>query len=303
MSVLNTEEFLKNASEQRYALCAYNVDTLDYIRAVVDAAEEEQAPIIIETVEQAIEAMGLKCFSKVAREMAEEASVPVGIHLDHGSSLDWVKACLDVGFTSVMIDASHKPLKDNIMITREVVRLAEKYGAFTEGEIGHVPGIEERAEGPQSDLVYTEPEEAAAYCRESGVQSLAVSIGTVHYMKKQPLKLDFHLLDRIRTVVQVPLVLHGGAAVTDSDMRMAVEHGIVKYNIAYKGFKAYLTGLERGLKDIKEEILPGKLFVFPSEVIQAGVKIAKEEIRSKIRLLGGNGKAGYLRNGGSSGRA
>jgi ketose-bisphosphate aldolase len=215
MSVLNTEGFLKHATEQRYALCVYNVDTLDYIRAVVEAAEEEKAPIIIETVEQAIEAMGLKCFSRVARQMAEEASVPIGIHLDHGNSFDWVKACLDVGFTSVMIDASHKPLKDNVLITRKVVQLAEKYGAFTEGEIGHVPGIEERSGGPQSHLVYTEPEEAAAYCRESGVHSLAVSIGTVHYMKKQPLKLDLHLLDRIRSAVRVPLVLNGGAAVTD----------------------------------------------------------------------------------------
>jgi len=291
MSLLNTEKALKRATEEKYSICAFNVDTLEYIRAIVQAAEEERAPIIIEAVEQAIEEMGLKYFAKMVRQMAEDASIPVGIHLDHGSSIEWIKACLDAGFTSVMIDASNKPLKENILITQEVVKIAEKYRAFTEGEIGHVPGIEERSEGPTSDLVYTDPDEAAKYCRESGVQSLAISIGTVHYMRKEPLKLDFNLLGRIRKVVNVPLVLHGGAAVMEQDMQRVVEHGIVKYNIAYKGYKAYLTGLEQGLKNIKEEVLPGKLFVFPSQVIKAGLESAKKEIRSKIKLLGANGKA------------
>jgi fructose-bisphosphate aldolase class II len=190
-----------------------------------------------------------------------------------------------------MIDASKKPLTENIRITQEVVDLAKKYGAYTEGEIGHVPGIREKSEGPGSELVSTDPAEAEIYCRESGVQSLAVSIGTVHYMRKEPILLDFPLLARIRKVVDVPLVLHGGAAVPDADMQKAVQYGIVKYNIAYKGYRAYLQGLSQGLKDIKEEVLPGKIFLYPSQVIKAGLESAKSEIRSKIRLLGANGKA------------
>ncbi len=291
MPRMNTRAVLAEATQQRFAVCAYNVDTLDYMRAIVAAAEEERAPIILEAVEPALEGMGLKYFARLAGEMAKDAKVPVGIHLDHGTTIDWVKACLDEGFSSVMIDASHKPLKENIRITQEVVRLAEKYGAFSEGEIGHVPGIEENSEGLRSDLVYTDPDQAAEYCRESGVHSLAVSIGTVHYMRREPLKLDFHLLDRIREAVKVPLVLHGGAAVTDPDMRAAVDRGIAKYNIAYKGYKAFLAGLEEGFRNIKEEIMPGKLFVFPSEVMKAGVESARKEIQSKIRLLGGSGRA------------
>lgn len=291
MSLMNTREMLKKATEEKFSICAYNVDTLDYIRAIIQAAEEERAPIIVETVEQAIEEMGLKYFAKLVRQMGEDASIPVGLHLDHGSSIDWIKACLDAGFTSVMIDASSKPLKENIKITQEVVKAAEKYGAFTEGEIGHVPGIEEGIERQTADLVYTNPSEAAEYCKESGVESLAVSIGTVHYMKKNPLKLDFDLLGEIRKAVSVPLVLHGGAAVTDPDMRRAVEFGIVKYNIAYKGYRAYLRGIEEDLRNLNEEVVPGRLFVFPSKVIKAGVETAKREIRSKIRLLGASGKA------------
>jgi tagatose 1,6-diphosphate aldolase GatY/KbaY len=103
--------------------------------------------------------------------------------------------------------------------------------------------------------------------------------------------LDLKLLAQIKKVVKVPLVLHGGAAVKEQDMRTVVEHGIVKYNIAYKGYKAYLSGLDQGLKDVKEEIVPGKLFVFPSQVIKAGLENAKKEIRSKIKLLGASGKA------------
>jgi fructose-bisphosphate aldolase class II len=259
--------------------------------AIIQAAEEEHAPIIMEANEVAIAGMGLKYFSMVARRRAEEASVPVGIHLDHGSSVDSIKACLDAGFSSVMIDASRKPLKENIRITREVVELAQKYGAFTEGEIGHVPALRETSEGPNSQLVYTDPAEAETYCRESGVQSLAVSIGTVHYMRKEPLQLDFSLLARLRQVVSVPLVLHGGAAVPDPDMKRAVEQGIVKYNIAYKGYRAYLNGLAQGLRDVKEEVLPGKIFVYPSQVINAGIESAKNEIRAKIRLLGAHDKA------------
>lgn len=166
MSLLNTEEALRQATEQRYCLGAYNVDTLDYMRAIVQAAEEERTPIIIEAGEQAIKGMGLKYFAKLARQMAEDASVPVGIHLDHGGSLDYIKACLDAGFTSVMIDASHKPLKENILITQKVVKFAERYKALTEGEIGRVPGIEERPESHKSDMVYTNPDEAAEYCRK-----------------------------------------------------------------------------------------------------------------------------------------
>ncbi len=291
MSLLNTKAALKRATEEKYCLCAFNVDSLEYTPAIVQAAQEEHAPIIIEVNEVSLAGMGLKYFAMMTRYLAEDASTPVGIHLDHGSSVDTIKACLDAGFTSVMIDASKQPLKDNIRITQKVVELAKKYGAFTEGEIGHVPGLRETSEGPKSELAYTDPAEAKTYCQESGVHSLAVSIGTVHYMRKEPLQLDFALLARIREMVDVPLVLHGGAAVPEPDMQKAVKYGIVKYNIAYKGYRAYLNGLAQGLRDVKEEVLPGKIFVYPSQVIKAGVESAKAEVRSKIRLLGSNGKA------------
>jgi len=285
MPLVDTRAMLTKATRQRYAVCAFNVECFELAVAVVEAAEEESAPVILSVVEPAMRAMGPKRFADFARGLAEDATVPVALHLDHGPSIEVVKECLDLGFTSVMIDASSKPLEENIRITLEVMKLAERYGASVEGEVGYVPGIEDKADVPTADAAYTSPEEARVYCRETGVHALAVSIGTVHYMVKQPLKLDFDLLTEIRNAVSVPLVLHGGAAVVDKDMVAVVERGIAKYNIAYKPYRAFLYGLKDALDNLSEEVAPGKLFVSPAAIMESGIRAAKDEMASKIRLL------------------
>ena len=286
MALVNTKEMLKKATEGKYAVCAFNVDNFELARAAVLAAEEERAPVIIAVVEPAYRAMGLYYFANFVRSLAENTLVPVALHLDHGSSVQSARECLDAGFTSVMIDASDKPLKANIKITLEVLKLAEKYDASVEGEIGHIPGFETESEDLSHDVVYTDPVEALEYYKQTGIHSLAVSIGTVHYMRREPLRLDFNLLERIRQIVDVPIVLHGGAAVTDEDMRSVVQRGVAKYNIAFKVYKAFLMGMHTALDNLREEVAPGKLFVFPYDVIRSGLEAAKSEMRSKIRLLG-----------------
>jgi|LSQX01.1.fsa_nt_gb fructose-bisphosphate aldolase class II len=285
MPLVNTREMLRKATDEKYAVCAFNVECFELAIAVIEAAEEEKAPVILSVVEPAMRAMGSNRFARFARGLAEQASVPVALHLDHGSSMKIVRECLDLGFTSVMIDASSEPLEENIKITLEAMRLAEGYGACVEGEVGYVPGVEDKACDQVGDAAYTSPDEAKVYCEKTGVHSLAISIGTVHYMVKEPLKLDFELLDEIRKTVKVPLVLHGGAAVLDKDMLTAVERGIAKYNIAYKPYRAFLHGLEDALDNLSEEVAPGKLFVSPAAVMESGVRAAKDEMASKIRLL------------------
>ncbi|MCR4424920.1 MAG: class II fructose-bisphosphate aldolase [Firmicutes bacterium] len=292
MPLARVVDMLKTATERKYAICAFNVECFDVARAAIEAAEAERAPVIVEAVEPALRSMGLTHIANYVRRLAEEASVPIGLHLDHGGSLDIVRECLEAGFTSVMIDASHLSLEENIRVSSIAVRMGRDYGACVEGEIGRVPGLE--AEGPSEggDRSYTDPAEAAEYCERSGIDCLAVSIGTVHYMRRVPLELDIDLLHRIRKAVRVPLVLHGGAAVVDDDMRTVVQAGICKYNIAFKPYKAFVTGLRNALDNLQEEVSPGKLWVSPAAIMQAGREAAKAEMRSKIRLLGGSGQAG-----------
>lgn len=289
MSLMNTRKVLADATAGQYCICAFNVDNFELARAVVEAAEAEKSPVIIEVMEYVLKELGLAHFTDYTIRLAREAAVPVGIHLDHGDNPAVAKDCIEHGFTSVMIDYSSRSLEENIQVTRQVLEWAEPFGCLVEGEIGYVPDFTDEA---GSDApVYTDVDQAIRYCRESGVHALAVSIGTVHYMRKEPLVLDFDLLERLRECVDVPLVLHGGAAVEEDDMLRAVRGGIVKYNIAFKPFRAFIQGLREAIEEMNEEVAPGKLFVFPSKILDGGRASAVREMRQKIRLLGGSGRA------------
>jgi len=289
MSLMDTRKELAEATAGKYCLCAFNVDNFELVRAAVEAAEAERSPVIVEVLESSLAEMGLTHFAEFALRMAREASVPVGIHLDHGDNVAIAERCIQAGFTSVMIDYSGQAVEKNIQATRQVLEWAQPVGCLVEGEIGYVPDFVEDV--GRDAPVHTDLDQAVRYCRESGVQALAVSIGTVHYMRKEPLKLDFDLLKQIRRHLDLPLVLHGGAAVEEEDMVRAVREGIVKYNIAFKPYRAFLRGLREAIEEMNEEVAPGKLFVFPARILEGGRRAAVREMRQKIRLLGGSGRA------------
>ena len=289
MSLMNTRAELAKATAAKYCICAFNVDNFELARAAVEAGEAERSPVIIEVLESSLDDMGLTAFAEFALRLAREASVPVGVHLDHGDNVTIAKRFIEAGFSSVMIDYSSQAVEQNIRATRQVLKWAEPAGCLVEGEIGYVPDFTD--EGASDQPVYTDVDQAVRYCRESGVHALAVSIGTVHYMRNKPLILDFKLLEKIRHQVDLPLVLHGGAAVEEHDMKRAVEGGIVKYNIAFKPYRAFIQGLRRAIAEMSEEVAPGKLFVFPSRILAGGRRAAVEEMRQKIRLLGGSNQA------------
>lgn len=295
MPLVTLREVLPRARRDGYAVGAFNVDNLELVRAVIEAAEEENAPVIVEIGERELKKIGIQFFAALAKERAIRSQVPVVVHLDHGRSPEFISECLEAGFSSVMFDGSARSIEENIQMTKEVVRMAGRHGASVEAEVGRVPGIEGSVRTTVSsnaeNIVFTDPKEANSLVEEAKADALAVSIGTAHYMRRKPFALNFELLQELSCLINAPLVLHGGAAVTDEDMRRCVELGICKYNIAFKVYKAFVTGIDNALSEMVEEVAPGRLVVSPASIIESGLACARDEIRQKIRILGSAGKA------------
>jgi fructose-bisphosphate aldolase class II len=280
-------QMLAQASYEGYAVAAFNVDNMELIWAVIEAAEAENAPVVVQIAYDHGLEMGFPAFSTVGKLFAETTHIPAALHLDHGTTVEGCRRCLDAGFTSVMIDGSTKPFHKNVTLTKEVVELAEVYNASVEGAAGYIP----EADDDISTLVHSNPELVGEYCEKTGVDCVSIAIGNAHYMQEQPLKINFKLLQEIRERVDTPLVLHGGAAVTEGDMKQMVSMGISKYNVMYKTHKAFLGGLKVSLDNQDEEVAPGKYLIAAYPTIRCGLDDAVADCRSKIRLLGSSGKA------------
>lgn len=286
MALVNMNQMLKRASNEGYAVVAFNVDNMELIRAVVEAAEAENSPVIIQIAYNHGKEMGFSSFTTVGKLFAETTHIPVSLHLDHGPSIEACKECLDAGFTSVMIDCSSKSFIENVELTRQVVEIAKRFNASVEGSAGYIPEPDDK----NGEIALSDPEQVQQYCDMSGVDCVSISIGNVHYMQQEPLKIEYELLQEIRKRVDTPLVLHGGVAVTEDDMRRMVSMGISKYNVMYKTHKAFLKGIRVSLDNLNEEVVPGKYVIAANPTIRSGLDYAVAECRSKIQLLGGSGK-------------
>ena len=215
-----------------YAVGLFNTVNLEMARGVLAAAEEQNAPVIIGTAEVLLPYGPLEELSWLLLPMARRAKVPVVVHLDHGLHYETCRRALELGFTSVMYDCSTDPYEENVRKVREMVELAHSYGATEEAELGHVgdnPGEDSAPVSPEA--CYTSPEEARDFVEKTGVDALAVAVGTAHGAYRFPPKLDFDRISRIAQAVHVPLVLHGGSGLSDDDFREAVRRGIAKVNI------------------------------------------------------------------------
>lgn len=291
MPLVNPWWLFQEARRKHFAIGAFNIDNLALITPIVQAAVVERSPVIVEVGPAAMTAAGLEETAAVVRVAAGKADVPVGLHLDHGHDLAQIAACIDAGFTSVMIDGSSLPYEQNVQITRTAAQLCHQHGLTLEGELGAIPGMEEGHLVKETEVGFTDPEQAADFVAQTGCDLLAVSIGNVHYMSRKMLKLDFKRLAELRAAVPVPLVLHGGAAVTDHAMRRAVTGGISKYNIAYKVHRRFLDGLAAGLTEMNEEEVPGRLVVYPRKVIARAQHEAQDQVQRMLRLLSSSGRA------------
>jgi len=275
----NLNDVLKKAQAEHYAVGLFNTTDTDMLEAAIAAAEELRSPIIIGTAEVLLPAGELDLIAPSVIARAKAASVPVVVHYDHGLTFERCMQALKLGFSSIMFDGSAGDEDENIALTAEVVKIAHAFGASVEGEIGHV-GQADSEDNADTDS-YTTPEEAVSFIERTGVDALAVAIGTAHGAYKSKPKLDIGRLKEIRAAVDTPLVLHGGSGLSDEDFRGTIREGIAKVNIftdlCLAGSRAMAEGLEAGMAYL--------------DIRNHKVAAIKEAVKAKILLFGSAGKA------------
>ncbi|WP_227762611.1 class II fructose-1,6-bisphosphate aldolase [Zhaonella formicivorans] len=284
MPLVPVKELLEKAEAGGYAVGAFNCNNMEIIQAIVDAAEAEKAPVIVQASQGAIKYAGLEYITALTRVAAEHASVPVALHLDHGTSFEQVMQCIRYGFTSVMIDGSKLSLEENIALTNKVLDVARAVGVSVEAELGKIGGTEDDITVDEWEANMTDPGEAKTFVEATGVDSLAVAIGTAHGQYKGTPKLDFERLRKIKELVKVPIVLHGSSGVPDDAIRRAIELGVRKVNIDTNLREAFVAG-------VKEIITANPKEIDPRKILGPAKKAMSAVIREKIRLFGSAGKA------------
>lgn len=277
--LVNLNDVLKKAQKEHYGVGLFNTTDTDMLQAVIETAEELNSPVIIGTAEVLLPYGELKLIAPSIIEKAKNAKVPVVVHYDHGLTFDRCLEALKLGFTSVMYDGSAKPYEQNILETKEIVKIAHSMGATVEGEIGHV-GEAANEDNLLTDM-YTTPKEAVDYLNATGVDALAVAIGSAHGVYKKKPMLNIERLKEIKKEVEVPLVLHGGSGLSDDDFKNTIKEGIAKVNIftdlCLAGEKAMKEGIEKGIGYLETRKLK--------------VEYIKRAVKEKMHLFGSNGKA------------
>ena len=235
MTIVNLNAAFKKAINHNYAIGAFNIHNLEFVEGVMRAAEELSSPVIIAVATISIDYAGLEPLAAIAKDYAERSHIPTVIHLDHGDDIELVRQSIKLGFSSVMYDGSKYPIDENIKRTREIVKIAHAENVSVEGEIGVVGGFEGLAIGDVSHeqlrQLYTRPEEARRFVEETGVDALAVAVGTVHAMPIQNAAIDFQRLKEIHEAVDVPLVFHGCTGLKNEDYHKAIALGVKKFNV------------------------------------------------------------------------
>lgn len=285
MSLVSSKELLLDAQKQGYAVGAFNVENMEMMQAVVAAAEAEDAPVILQTTPSTLRYADAALFAAMAQALAEKAACPIAIHLDHGDSFQLCEQAAADGYTSLMIDGSQLPFAENIALVRRVVEMAagQRGGPSVEAELGRLGGKEDSLEVKPGEDLYTDPAQAAQFVSETGVDSLAVAIGTAHGFYQGRPKLDFKRLAQLRTAVSVPLVLHGSSGVPDEDVRRAVKLGVCKVNFATELRAAYTKavraalGSDSALYDPKKFGAPGRDAVFALVRHRIGICGARDQ--------------------------
>lgn len=284
MALVPVAQLLAEAENGEYAVGAFNANNMEIVQAIMEAARLEKSPVIMQASQGAIKYAGLSFITALVRMAAEESGVPVALHLDHGTSFEQVVRCIRSGFSSVMYDGSQLPLDENINITRKVLEIARPIGVSVEAELGKIGGTEDDIHVTEREAMYTDPEEARYFVEQTGVDSLAIAIGTAHGQYKGEPRLDFDRLARIRALVRIPIVLHGSSGVPDEQIRRAISLGVRKVNIDTNIREAFVGRMREELAQSPGEIDPRK-------ILGPAREAAVEIIREKIRLFGSAGRA------------
>ncbi len=281
MSLISTKQMLLNAQEKRYAIPAFNIHNLETIQVVLKATNDLKSPVILAATPSTVKYAGEEYLLAIIEQGSKLNNIPVTFHLDHHENVDDIKRIITLGCKSVMIDASKHPFVENVKIVKDIVDFAHNYGATVEAELGKLGGIEDDVIVNEKDSFLTDPSEAAEFVKLTGVDSLAIAIGTAHGLYKSEPKLDFDRLEKIRDVVDVPLVLHGASGVPFEAVQNAIDKGICKVNIATelkipfsKSIKEYFNE-HPDASDPRQYLVPAKKAMY--DVVVKKIKMCKSE--------------------------
>lgn len=280
----NMNNMLLKAKENKYAVPHFNINNLEWARFILEECEELKSPVILGVSEGAVKYMGgYNVVADMVKALVTSLNItiPVALHLDHGSNFENCKKALDAGFTSVMIDASKHPLEENIRITKEVVEYAKKYNASVEAEIGHIGGEED---GVNGGILYADTNECIKLVNETKINALAPALGSVHGLYKGEPKLEFNLMKEIGIKTNMPLVLHGGTGIPEHQIKKAIECGTTKINVNTELQIAWTKGVREFLNNDDKTYDPRK-------VIKSGESSMKQAIKDKVELFGSLNKA------------
>ncbi|HDM43325.1 MAG TPA: class II fructose-1,6-bisphosphate aldolase [Firmicutes bacterium] len=307
MPLVSAKEILEKAKNEHYAVGAFNINNMEILQGIINACRKYSSPAIIGASEGAIRYAGFKYIVSMVKLAADESGLPIALHLDHGKNIDTIAQCIGGGFTSIMIDGSHLNFEENIKVTKQVVDLARPKGLSVEGELGRLSGIEDLVDVEERDATLTDPDSAVEFVERTGVDFLAVAIGTSHgaYKFKGDPKLDIKRLKEIKEKVNIPLVLHGASSVPEwvlkrattygavlkgakgvpeDAIKEAIDNGICKINIDTDLRLALLGAVREVLSENPEEFDPRKY-------LGAGRDAIEKVVSEKIALFGSAGKA------------
>ena len=295
MPLVTSTKMLADAQKGHYAVGAFNVENMEMVKAVIAAAEEIKAPVMMQTTPSTVKYGTLETFAAIVKAEAAKTDIPVCLHLDHGSSFELAVQAINAGYTSVMIDGSGLPFEENVAVTKKVVDVAKAVGIPVEAELAaKLKGIPVEAElgkvgGKEDDLEaeadkYTDPEEAKDFAERTGVSSLAVAIGTAHGFYAGDPVLDKDRVKVIAGKVAAPLVLHGASGLSEADVKECVANGMCKVNFATELRVAYTNAVKKLLAEKPETFDPKKLGVVAMEAV-------KEQVIARMKMCGCDGKA------------
>ena len=284
MAIANMRQMLQEARQGQYAVGAFNILDYNSMRAVVDAAAELQAPVIIQTSVKTVVFWGCEPIIQWYRQLAGAVSVPVAIHLDHCKDLDVIRQCIKHGWTSVMIDASAKPFTENLALTQQVAEMAALKDITVDAEMGAIVGVEDDIHVKEQDAHLADPDEALRFCEAVSLDCFAPAIGTAHGIYKGEPRVDFERLDKIARGTGLPLALHGGTGLPDEVFRRAIALGCAKVNISTSLKHVFIDSFDEYRREHGAEYEPIK-------VIARQLEALREKVSGFVRLFGGQGKA------------
>jgi len=284
MNLVPMADILQDAHKRTYAVGGFNINNMEFLQGIIKGAEELNSPLILQASEGAIRYIGMDYVMQMVEAATKDTNIPVALHLDHGSSFESIMQCIRAGFSSVMIDASKKPFAENIALTKKVVEAAHSVNVSVEAELGTIGGTEDDHTVEEKDAMYTDPDQAKEFVEATGVDALAIAIGTAHGVYEGEPELDFERLDTIKQLIDMPVVLHGASGISAKDLETAVGYGVNKVNVN-TDFQQVFTAKVKEIFAEKPELYDPRKYCGP------GRDAITEKVKEKIKMLSSNNKA------------